>query len=111
MADFKNRLKSLRIEKGITQKDLGDRLKLSESAIGMYERGERQPSIDLLRKIAEFFDVSRPYLLGDSDIRNSSDKNEMYFFDKDKWSDEEIEEARAFIEARRLMKKNKKIIK
>lgn len=69
MADFKSRLKALRIENKLTQKELGQRLKLSESTIGMYERGERQPSIELTKKIASFFGVSRSYLLGDTSDR------------------------------------------
>jgi transcriptional regulator with XRE-family HTH domain len=72
MSSFGSRLKELRLEKKLTQKELGERLKLSESAIGMYERGERLPPIDLIKKIASFFDVTRSYIIGDTNDRSSS---------------------------------------
>lgn len=58
------RLRQLRIKKGLTQKELGDILRVSESAIGMYERGERRPSIDLINTMADYFDVETDYLTG-----------------------------------------------
>lgn len=65
-----NRIKELRIEKGITQADLAKILKISDRAVGYYENGDREPDYTTLLKIAEYFDVSIDYLLGVSDIRN-----------------------------------------
>lgn len=58
------KIRSLRQQKNITQKQLAQQLKLAESTIGMYERGERQPNNDLLIQIANYFDVSTDDLLG-----------------------------------------------
>ena len=64
---FKSRLKALRTSKGMTQDDLSEKLKISRSTIGMYERGNRQPDFDTLELIADFFNVDIDYLLGRSD--------------------------------------------
>lgn len=64
---FSNVLKELREEKGISQAKLGNILKLNQSTIAKYETGEREPSIEILIKIAEFFGVSVGYLVGVED--------------------------------------------
>jgi len=68
---FGDRLKKLRKEKNILQKDLASALKLSVSTIGMYEQGRRDPDTETLSSIAEYFDVSIDYLLGNTNVRNS----------------------------------------
>lgn len=67
-----NKIKYLREELGLRQSDLADKLSISPSAVGMYERNARQPNNDLIIKLAKFFNVSTDYLLGNSDIRNES---------------------------------------
>ncbi len=52
---FSKKLKKLRIRSGLTQAELAKRLKVSQSAIGMYEQGRREPKRSVLKKIcAEF---------------------------------------------------------
>ena len=65
-----NRIKLLREEKGLKQDELSKILGVSPSAIGMYERDEREPNDDITLKLAEFFNVTTDYLLGKSDNRN-----------------------------------------
>lgn len=67
---FSKILKDLRLEKKLIQKELGRKLGISLSSISMYERGERQPDLETLIKISEFFHVSTDYLLGLTDIPN-----------------------------------------
>lgn len=64
-----NRIKSLREEKGIKQDELAKILLISPSAVGMYERDEREPNDEITLKLANFFDVTTDYLLGKTDIR------------------------------------------
>lgn len=64
------KLKSLRIEKKLTQKQVADRIGLAISAISSYESGTRYPSYDALVKLACIFHVSTDYLLGMTDTRN-----------------------------------------
>lgn len=60
------RLKQLRKSSGKTQRDLAKSLYVTASSIGMYERDERTPSPDVLKKYADIFDVSLDYILGNS---------------------------------------------
>lgn len=57
------RIAALRKEKGLSQAELARRLKVSPSAIGMYEQGRREPSGQTLVAMAELFGVSTDYLL------------------------------------------------
>ncbi len=96
MSTFGNRLRELRQSKKMTQKDLAARFGLSESAIGMYERDEREPSLDLLKAFAKLFDVSIDRLIGykkaDENLKNEEDEflewirtnlGDVFFFDFD----------------------------
>jgi transcriptional regulator with XRE-family HTH domain len=71
---LKDRLKTLRNEKNLTQRELARLLNLSPSTIAMYETGQRFPDPETLKKIADFFNVSIDYLLGRTDIRSPVDE-------------------------------------
>ena len=64
MADFKHRLRELRIEKGMTQKQMAEYLGMVEQAYQMYEYGKREPNHETTIKLADFFERSVDYLLG-----------------------------------------------
>lgn len=70
MVNMGEKLKSLRIEKKLTQKQIAERVGLAISAISSYESGTRYPSYDVLIKLAQIFHVSTDYLLGMTDKRN-----------------------------------------
>ncbi len=57
------RIAALRREAGLNQAELAKRLRLSPSAVGMYEQGRREPSADALVAIAREFGVTVDYLL------------------------------------------------
>ena len=67
--EFKDRLKALRKEFNMQQRDLGRILNYGSTAISNYESGRNEPSIGDLVKIAECFNVSLDYLLCVNDIR------------------------------------------
>jgi len=67
------RLKLLRENKKITQAELSTILKISPSTIGMYEQGRREPDSSTLKKIANYFNVSIDYLLGNSEFPLSNE--------------------------------------
>lgn len=73
------RLKSLRESKQLTQQELADKLNLSRVRYNNYETGKRSPDYDTLQVIANFYDVSIDYLLGNTDNPNS----EIVLTDKD----------------------------
>lgn len=64
---FAQRLVKLREDRGITQQILADDLKISRQSLSLYENAERTINIDLLVKIAKYFNVSTDYLLGLND--------------------------------------------
>ena len=65
-----NRLKFLREEKGLFQKDIAKLLNVSVPAVNQYESGKRDISTDTLIILSEYFGVTTDYLLGKTDIRN-----------------------------------------
>ena len=72
MTKFAERLKQLRKSSGITQQALADTLKISKSSVNMYERGEREPGLNLLEAIADVFNVDMNYITGNCDIPRKS---------------------------------------
>ena len=67
MSKLSERLRNERTAKGYTQKQVADYLQITYNAISQYESGAREPSIDTLRRICDFFDVSADYLIGRTD--------------------------------------------
>ena len=64
---LKERLKELRIERGLKQKDVAEALEISVSCYGGYEQGYREPDLKTLIKICKLFETSSDFLLGLSD--------------------------------------------
>ena len=61
---FNQRLRSFRLRRGFTQQSMADQLHISLNAYQKYEQGERSPSLDTLRKIADILAVPTDLLLG-----------------------------------------------
>lgn len=68
------KLKSLRISREMTQTELGKRLGIPTSTLGMYERNKRTPSPDVLAKYIDFFDVTYDYIFGNNISKTNSKK-------------------------------------
>lgn len=62
--DFGQRLKELRVQSGMTQLQLAQRMGVTKSVVSFYELQERTPSPDILVKLSGIFKVSTDYLLG-----------------------------------------------
>lgn len=58
------RLRRSRINLGLSQKDLAEKLKITSSAISMYESGRRLPSLEMFIKLIEVLNVSADEILG-----------------------------------------------
>lgn len=61
------KIKELRHEKGLTQSELATLLGVNQTAVGKYERGELEPNIHTLKKLADIFECSIDYLAGRED--------------------------------------------
>lgn len=61
---FGENLKTLRLSENLSQTKLGEELGVCNQTVSFWELGKREPDLDMLLKIAEFFEVSTDYLLG-----------------------------------------------
>ena len=66
---FAKRLKELREENGLIQKELADKIGVKRGTVAAWEAG-RMPERGALERIANYFDISVDYLLGRSDVRS-----------------------------------------
>ena len=57
------RIAALRRERGLSQADLASRIQVSPSALGMYEQGRREPSVDTMVALAQALEVTTDFLL------------------------------------------------
>lgn len=62
----KERLKECRLKLGITKQEAAKRIQISQPAYLRYESGERNPSIQIISKMADVFSTSTDYLIGKS---------------------------------------------
>lgn len=58
------RIKDLRVEKGLSQQELGDLIGVTKVSICGYESGGRTPSLETFIELADIFETSADYLLG-----------------------------------------------
>ncbi len=108
-----NRIKMLREEKNIYQKDLAKLLDVSIPAINYYENEKRAMDTKTASTLADYFEVSVDYLLGKTDVRNY-DKDEQefrfaYHKEMEGLTDEEISDAlRFYKEMKKKVQKDNK---
>ena len=67
MDNFGEKLKQLRINKPVTQKQIADYLGVNTVTVQRFEYGDRRPSYENLIKLCDYFQVSADFLLGLSD--------------------------------------------
>lgn len=82
------RIRALRLAKGISQVDLAAMLNVSKQSVSNWENDNIQPSIDMLVHIADVFNVSTDYLLGREMQRE---------LDSDKLTEKELEHLQMII--------------
>lgn len=66
---FPERLRQLRAESNLTQRELARSLDISQQSINSWENGERKPKLEAITNIAEYFNVSPKYLIGETNNR------------------------------------------
>lgn len=82
-----NRIKERRIQKGLTQGDVGKLLGMGRSNVGHIENGRTNPTADVLDKIADILDTTADYLLGRTDdpgtviLNNKQEQTEYVYPD------------------------------
>ena len=73
MNTFGAKLKNCRKDMSLSQKELGQKIGVSESTISLYESNKRFPDAETLQKISSLFNVSLDYLLGKAEIKKSNE--------------------------------------
>lgn len=59
---MQNRIKEIRQEKNLSQTDIAKALGVTRQAISLYEKGDRELKLETWQKLADYFNVSVPYL-------------------------------------------------
>ena len=67
-----NKVRELRISKGISQKNFAAMLNVPANTYNQWENGKRQPDFEILAQIADYFEVTIDYLLGKTNVPNNS---------------------------------------
>ena len=104
MADFHELLNQLRIEKGVTQEEVATAIGVAKSTFAKYDRGEREPNFETLKKIAQYFQTTTDYLLGLSEVMHQDKTRQLAIsvplgYDLTSTEEEVIEIAREFLRA------------
>jgi methanogenic corrinoid protein MtbC1 len=79
MKTFGQRLKQIRKERSLRQKDLADALKLAQTTIANYEQSIRFPDETTLHALADYLGISLDYLMGRAADTDSAGGNEVHF--------------------------------
>lgn len=112
--DFPERLRTMRMARNMTQTELGKRIGVSASAIGMYEQGRREPSFEILEALADVFNVPIDGLYGEEEIdkdlwdlresiRNNPELRILFYASKNATA-EDLLEAAELIKARKTIR-------
>lgn len=76
-------LKFLRSETGISQNTLAEAVDSTQQAIHRYEHEDYEPDIETMTRIADYFNTSIDFLVGNTDIRNRIEKVEKHDLNAD----------------------------
>lgn len=68
------RISELRKQAGMSQFQLAKVLDIATSTLGMYETGKREPSLKVMNRIANYFNVTTDYLLGRPEKKDDDTK-------------------------------------
>lgn len=78
-----NRIRQLRKKEGLTLQQVADAFGVGNNTLSRYETGEREPSMQFLIKLADFFDVTVDYLIGREPKGKTIKTYQYYFLDDD----------------------------
>ena len=70
---MKNRIKQLRQKNHLTLKEVSQKVGMANNTLSQYETGKREPKLETWQKLADYFNVSVPYLQGYAEINIPND--------------------------------------
>lgn len=71
-------LKRLRMESGVSQQKLADAIEVSQPSINKYENHSIEPDIEILKRMANYFNTSVDYIIGHTDIRRKIERTDAF---------------------------------
>ncbi len=92
--NFNENLKNARERRGMSQKDVAEEIGVAKSTYSLYESGNREPNVQTIKKIADVLNVSADDLLG----LNDESVTIAAHFDGDEYTEDELDEIKAFAE-------------
>ncbi|MGG1880168.1 helix-turn-helix transcriptional regulator [Paenibacillus cisolokensis] len=99
------RIKNLRKDKGLTQRDLASKLEIDNTTVSKWEADVYEPDTATLNKLADLFEVTADYLLGRTNNPKGYQSNMSFYGGPDHYTQDEIEEMEAALERYRAMKR------
>ncbi len=91
---FYENLKLAREQKGLSQKDVAEKVGIAKSTYSLYESGNREPNVQTIKKLANVLDVSADELLG----IDTEPTTLAAHFEGDEYTEDELDEIRQFAE-------------
>ncbi len=91
---FNENLRIAREQRGLSQKEMSERIGVAKSTYSLYESGNREPNVQTIKKIADTLNVSADMLLGIEEDNNTIAAH----FDGDEFTESELEEIKQFAE-------------
>ena len=92
--NFNENLRHAREQKGLSQKDVAEKIGVANSTYSLYESGNREPNVQTIKKISDALNVSADDLLG----INSEPSTIAAHFEGDEYTEDELDEIRQFAE-------------
>ena len=87
MIDISKKIKDLRLEKNLKQKDVASAINIATNTLSQFENNKGRPSLEVLSLLADFFNVSLDYLVGREDdfgnVNVASNANNLITLSKD----------------------------
>ena len=99
MSVFSDRIVALMNSKGLSQKELAEKIDVTESAMSYYVKGVRTPRSDVLIRMARELGTTTDYLLGTSDVVQSAENKELLYLQRNlgKLDSEKLKKAEALL--------------
>lgn len=99
---FQERIRNLRLAKGLTMDELANEIGVTKSRVNMWENAGSVPKEDVLIKLSRFFGVSVDYLLGNDDMEGKEPENiklEVLQRGLEKLDDQKLDKAKNVLSA------------
>lgn len=97
---FNENLKNAREKRGLSQKDVAEKIGVAKSTYSLYESGNREPNVQTIKKIADLLKITADELLG----LDEEPQTIAAHFDGDEYTADELDEIRnfaAFVKSKR----------